>query len=258
MAQVPLDAPVYSAELLKAVVDAAHAKSAKVAAHVDTADHALLAARAGVDLLVHGVHLGALTDAQAAELKALGTVVAPTLVVWDRIEQLIENRFAPTALEKELWPADFLAEFDPKQTAQHTLSPGLTEWTRKLRASKADRLEAVRVLHRAGVPLLVGADDNGSVGCMAGAAFQEELRQLVEAGVPAVDVLRGATSTAAAITGLGTGTVEVGAAANLVLLNGDPLTDITATSRIAHVIKDGVVLGRSAVLQKPGNDVAKQ
>lgn len=258
VAQIPLDAPVYSPELLKAVVDAAHAKNAKVAAHIDTAEHALLAARAGVDLLVHGVHLGKLTDEQAAELKSLGTVVAPTLVVWDRIEALIENRFAPTPLEKEAWPSGFLHEFDPSVTSQHTLSAGLMAWIHELQASKADRLEAVRVLHRAGVPLLVGADDNGSVGCMAGAAFQEELRQLVEAGVPNADVLRGATSTAASLTGLGTGTVEVGAVANLVLLDGDPLTDITATSRIVHVIKDGTVLNRSSILQETGDHVAKQ
>ncbi|MGV3624314.1 MAG: amidohydrolase family protein [Archangium sp.] len=258
VAQIPLDAPVYSPELLKAVVDAAHAKNVKVAAHIDTAEHALLAARAGVDLLVHGVHLGKLTDEQAAELKSLGTVVAPTLVVWDRIEQLIENRFAPTQLEKETWPAEFLHEFDPSVTSQHTLSPGLMEWIRKLQASKADRIEAVATLHRAGVPLLVGADDNGSVGCMASGAFHDEMRQLVEAGVPSIDVLMGATSTAAKLTGLGSGTIEQGAAANLVLLDGDPIADINATTRIVLVIKDGTMLKRSSILQEAGNDVAKQ
>ena len=258
VAQVPLDAPVFSAELLKAITTAAHARGVKVAAHIDTAEHALLAARAGVDLLVHGVHLGVLTDAQAAELKSLGVAVAPTLVVWDRIEQLIENRFQPTALERQSWPADFLAEFTPDETKRHTLSPGLMGFIRQLQSDRAARLENVRVLQRAGVPLLVGADDNGSVGCMAGAAYQEELRQLVEAGVPTVDVLRGATSIAAGLTGLGTGRVEVGAKADLLLVEGNPLEDINATSRVAQVIKSGVLLKRSPVFQETGDHVAKQ
>ncbi|MDP1919086.1 MAG: amidohydrolase family protein [Myxococcales bacterium] len=244
VAQVPLEAPVYTAELLAAVVTAAKARGVKVVAHVDTAEHALMAARAGVSVLVHGVHLGALTEAQAAELKTLGTVVIPTLVVWDRIDQLSQHRYAPTALERELYPADFLAYFAPEQTRQRTLPDGLMRWMQKLAADKPDRVLAVKRLSEAKVPLLVGADDAGSIGCMTGAAFHEEMRLLVEAGVPLLDVLRGATSEAGRVFGRDVGQVREGARADLLLLEGNPLVSLEAFSHIRTVIKGGKVIER--------------
>ncbi|MFZ5440777.1 MAG: amidohydrolase family protein [Myxococcota bacterium] len=244
VAQVPLEAPAFDAALLHEVVAAAHARGVKVVAHIDTAAHALLAARTGVDALVHGVHLGPLSVEQAAELARLGTVVAPTLVVWDRVEQLAEHRFAPTALEQALYPEDFLRHFRPDETTKHSLPGGLMRWIAKLQASKRERFEAVKRLWEAGVPLLVGADDAGSVGCMTGAGFHEELRLLREAGVPMLDVLRGATSEAARFWGGDFGVVREGARADLLLLDGNPLADDAALGRVSTIIRAGVVLDR--------------
>lgn len=244
VAQVPLDAPVYSAELLQAVVNAAKARGVKVVAHVDTAEHALLAARSGVSVLVHGIHLGPLSEAQAAELKSLGTVVIPTLVVWDRAEQLAQHRYAPTALEREIYPAEFLQYFAPEETKRRTLPDGLMRWLEKLQHDKADRVLAVKRLWDAKVPLLVGADDAGSIGCMTGAAFHEELRLMVEAGVPLLDVLRAATSEAGRVFGRDIGQVREGVRADLLLLDGNPLAGLDALGRIRTVIKAGKVIER--------------
>ena len=93
---MPLDAPVMPAELVRAVAERAHQKGVKVVAHVDSAAHALRAVRAGVDALMHSPHLGGLTANEAQELKAAGIVISPTLVVYDRAEQLLESRFVPT------------------------------------------------------------------------------------------------------------------------------------------------------------------
>lgn len=244
VAQVPLDAPVFTPELLIAVVKAAHARGVKVVAHTDSAEHAMLAARSGVDALVHGVHLGEFTEAQAAELKALGTTVAPTLVVWDRAEQLLENRYVSTVLEQEIFPEDFLQHFRPEVTKQHRLTDGLMLFLAKLRESKPQRIEAVKRMYAAGIPLLVGADDAGSVGCMTGAAFHEEMRQLVEAGLSNVDVLRGATSGAAKFMGGDFGVIKEGAKADLLLVEGNPLEDISAISHISAVVQNGQRLVR--------------
>lgn len=242
VAQVPLEAPAFTPELLAEVVKAAHARKVKVVAHVDTAEHALLAARTGVDALVHGVHLGELTAAQATELASLGTIVVPTLVVWDRVEQLAEHRFAPTTLEQRLYPEDFLRHFRPEATRAHSLPDGLMRWIARLQQSKPYRASAVTRLHEAGVPVLVGADDAGSVGCMTGASFHEELRLLREAGVPWLDVLRGATSSPAKLWGGDFGVVREGARADLLLVDGDPVTDPTALDRIVAVVVRGELL----------------
>jgi imidazolonepropionase-like amidohydrolase len=73
------------------------------------------------------------------------------------------------------------------------------------------------------------------------------MKLMVEAGVPAVDVLLGATSRAAQwLDGpqADFGTVAVGQRADLVLVRGDPLADITAAGNIAAVVKAGVLLER--------------
>ncbi|MDX2013500.1 MAG: amidohydrolase family protein, partial [Myxococcaceae bacterium] len=97
----------------------------------------------------------------------------------------------------------------------------------------------------AGVPILVGSDGAGSIGCLVGGAFLDELRLLVEAGLPPAAVLKGATVLPARfISGDGAdfGTIEPGKRADLVLLDGDPLADITATSRAVKVMKGGVLV----------------
>ncbi|MCU0699512.1 MAG: amidohydrolase family protein [Myxococcaceae bacterium] len=245
IASVPLDAQTMPAELVRATVERAHQKGVKAVAHVDTAVHALRAVRAGVDALMHGIHLGALTAEEAQELKASGVVVSPTLVVFDRAEKLLEFRFVPTDVERRLYPESFLVPFSPEVNRQQTLDPQLLEWLGKLRADRDARLAAVKTLYDAGVPILAGSDGAGSIGCLVGGAFLDELRLLVEAGVPPAAVLKGATVLPARfIVGerADFGTIEPGKRADLVLLDGDPLADITATSRAVHVMKGGVLV----------------
>ncbi len=245
IASVPLNAQTMPPELVSATVKRAHEKGVKAVAHVDTAVHALRAARAGIDALMHGIHLGELTVADAQELKAAGVVVSPTLVVFDRAEQLVQFRFAPTEMEKRLYPESFLTPFSPDVARTKTLDPELMEWLGKLQADRPKRLAAAKTLYDAGVPILVGSDGAGSIGCLAGGAFLDELRLLSEAGIPNADVLRGATVLPARfIAGANAdfGTIEPTKRADLVLLDGDPLTDITATSRIVTVMQGGVVI----------------
>ena len=74
----------------------------------------------------------------------------------------------------------------------------------------------------------------------------EELRLLVEAGLAPERALAAATSLAAAHLGLaGTGRVVTGARADLLLVDGDPLADLNALSRVRLVTRDGRVAGNS-------------
>jgi len=247
IASVPLNAQTMPPELVEATVKRAHERGVKAVAHIDTAVHALRATRAGIDALMHGIHLGGLTAEEAQELKRAGVVVAPTLVVFDRAEQLVQFRFAPTEVEKRLYPESFLKPFSPDVAREQKLDPQLMEWLGQLQADRPKRLAAVKTLHDAGVPLMVGSDAAGSIGCLAGGAFLDEFKLLSEAGVPNADVLRGATVLPArylAGPSADFGTIEPGKRADLVLVDGDPLADITATSRIVNVMQGGALIER--------------
>jgi len=90
--------------------------------------------------------------------------------------------------------------------------------------------------YAAGVPILAGTDSFNA----DGAALHRELELLVQAGMKPIDVLRSATSIPAARLRLGArGRIAPGNRADLVLDDGDPLTNITDTRNIVAVWKDG-------------------
>lgn len=101
-------------------------------------------------------------------------------------------------------------------------------------------------LHRAGVPLLYGTD-LGNAGTRPG-ADPRELERLADAGLGPLGALRSATEGSAAACGMraGTGRLEVGAAAALVLLGDDPLAKPRAWRSPHAVCADGHLIVRGA------------
>ena len=100
-------------------------------------------------------------------------------------------------------------------------------------------------LRRAGVPMLAGSDA-GADFSYHGFGLHDELAQLVAAGFTPVAALQAATVSAATYFGRDgrTGAIVAGADADLVVVEGDPLTDITAASRINAVMTRGTWLTR--------------
>ena len=102
----------------------------------------------------------------------------------------------------------------------------------------------MRLLADAGVTLLAGTDAPNP-GTVFGASLHRELELLVRAGLTPVQALAAATSEPARVFGLADrGRVAAGLRADLMLVAGDPLADITATRAIARIWRDGVCLDR--------------
>lgn len=95
--------------------------------------------------------------------------------------------------------------------------------------------------YRRGGTVLAGSDAPAR-GTPAGSSLHEEIRHLVEAGLSPADALRAATGNAGRILGYQgwVGTIETGAAADLIILRGNPLEHIQDTRRIERVFKGGV------------------
>ncbi len=69
-----------------------------------------------------------------------------------------------------------------------------------------------------------------------------ELRYMAMYGMKNVDVLRAATSSAAALAGVDAGAIEPGKLADLIAVDGNPLIDIDAVQRVKFVMKEGVLV----------------
>ncbi|RKT03640.1 imidazolonepropionase-like amidohydrolase [Streptomyces sp. 3211.6] len=190
---------------LDALVTAAHAHGRLVVAHTAASEAYAMAQRAGADVLTHVPADRPLDAAATARMHAAGRAAVPTLTMMEGL--------AAAGL------------------------PGLEHYDRA-RASTA-------ALHRAGVRVLAGTDSNATPGVPFtpphGSSLHHELELLVDAGLSPLDALRAATVLPARHFGLtDRGTIRPGHRADLLLIDGDPLTDIRATRRILRVWCAGV------------------
>lgn len=95
--------------------------------------------------------------------------------------------------------------------------------------------------HSAGVRIVAGTD--AMIGAMSSDSLHDELRLIVQAGLPPAAALEAATSAGAELLGLSDrGRLAEGAVGDLLLLNSNPLDDIGATRDIAAVIQGGRIV----------------
>lgn len=115
-------------------------------------------------------------------------------------------------------------------------------------ASAGALLGLVRRLHEAGVRLVPGTDD------IVGFTLHRELQLYGKAGIPNAEVIRLATSSAADIADIGVpvGRIAPGQAADLLVLDGDPLQDLAALRRGVLVVRGNRVHRPAAIYRALG------
>lgn len=106
--------------------------------------------------------------------------------------------------------------------------------------------------HQAGVKLVAGSG-SGIPPLVHGPALHRELQLWVQAGVPPAAALEAATANAARLLGLEgrAGLIRKGLPANLLVVEGNPLEDISATERISMVIFRGENVERDELFGRP-------
>jgi len=108
--------------------------------------------------------------------------------------------------------------------------------------------DLAQLIRATDLPILAGTD-LGSAGMVPGATLHDEMALLVEAGFSPAEALRAATRNPTLFLGLGDslGRVDSEYVADLVLLEGNPLSDIHNTRRIAGIIQGGSVLSQAVL-----------
>ena len=258
---------VYSSmkpELVPAIVREAHAKGLRVSGHVPAFMTAEQVVRLGFDEVQHANmlmlnFLDSVRDTRSmarftevgnrgAELdfasprvrdfvalfKARGVDIDPTLVAFEDMFNARPGEMAPSNAA--------IADRMPTMVRRNFFGGGLpvsdSATDRRYRDSYKAMMRMVKTMYDAGVPVVAGTDASP-----VGFALHRELELYVKAGIPAPEVLRIATLGAARVMhhDRESGSVAVGKRADLVLVDGDPTTNISDVRRTALVVKNGVI-----------------
>lgn len=185
---------------------------------------------------------GMYSPAKAARVHARwirnGTWQSPTLTV-NRVMSSPAETYANDPRLKYIPPdlRQFWAD------AVRVYAPVTPEEIARQREFLARRLASVRAMYEAGVGLLAGTDV-GNPYCFPGFGIHDELELLVEAGLTPMQALCTATRDAGRFMEMNVGTVTAGKAADLVVLDADPLADIRNTRRVDSVITRGRLITR--------------
>ena len=213
-----------SPALYRAAIEEAHKQGLRTIAHIYTLEDAKGVFRAGVDAFAHSVRDKDIDDEFIAMLKARPKfIVDPNLP--DRGVKVDRSwlRDGMTAAEFEKVQAE--SKDDPKAQAFFGIQ-----------ARNLARLNA------AGIKIALGTD-----GPIPWAAH-EEMADMVASGMTPAEVIVAATSNAAQLVGMtDVGAVVARKSADFIVLDANPLTDITNTRRIAAVYLRGSQVDRAAL-----------
>lgn len=171
-------------------------------------------------------------------IKKNGTAVCPTLLAIGPGWRLIDDDGLREVPELADMPAKIRSCWERTRQRQNLQAADRAQRQQFWRKCQALTLE----LYRAGVPLIVGSDSPCAF-LPPGSTMHREMEMLVRVGIPPVEVLNAATVNGAKVLRQDSlGVIAAGKVADLVILNGDPLADISNTRKIAAVIYHGRVL----------------
>ncbi len=224
--------PVIDEATLVASVKASHRRDKMAIAHVTSVAGGRRAISAGVDGLAHMFFDEKPDKELIAKIKSSGAFIVPTLTTLSTAfgnspHVLISDKRVSSKLSKE-W-------LEALSKTMNVYPKGKLE----------DAFESVMSLHRAGVDILAGSDVSEPIadlgGLVHGASLHHELQLLVAAGFKPIEALRAATSVPARRFNLNDrGRIFPGARADLFLVDGDPLQNISDTLSIRTVWRAGV------------------
>jgi imidazolonepropionase-like amidohydrolase len=239
-------------DVLRAIADEAHRRGLTVTGHVPAAMDAFEGIDDGMDQINHlqfviramnqdgGVGP---VDLQSERSKKLIALLKERQIVVDPTLSWGEMAGHPKNVD--------VASFEPGiNTAPFTLAAKFralgvpSEEAAKFRERMETNREVLHALYEAGVPIVAGSDTG-----LIGYGLDRELELYVQAGMSPMAAIQSATIVSARAMKMATetGSIEVGKRADLVLVDGNPLTNISDIRRVVSVVKNGEMYDSKAL-----------
>jgi len=240
-------APKLSAPLYRAIIDEAHRRKLRVIAHVFYHADAVDLVDAGIDAFAHMVRDTVMSDALVA------AIVKNDVVVMGNLTTPLKPTFAATP--------PWLTAADPMMALlTHAVTAPVIERMRAYYARREPKAvaaarqrygilrQSLAKLAAAGAQVVLGAD-TGLEDHHFGFAEQLELQAMVEAGMSPSQAIVAATRRAAEFVNRhDTGALTAGKRADFLVLDANPLDDITNTRRISRIVIGNAEVDRQALV----------
>ena len=208
--------------------------------HISHEYRAIQAIEAGIDTLAHPIIQGPVSDEFVALMASKKVPMVSTLTIGEGYSRLVEH---PEFLNQPLYQAVYEPETIERLRTTMRDQYAARTWTTWMKVMTPVAQENLRKISAAGGVIVLGSDQS------AGPQSHRELELMVEGGIPALEAIRIGTLNAAIFMDKerDLGSIAVGKIADMVLLNADPLADISNAAMIDTVIKGGRIIDRAAL-----------
>jgi imidazolonepropionase-like amidohydrolase len=228
-------------EVYSALIDEAHKRKLRVAAHLVNLSDAKGLVNAGLDVIGHSIRDQDVDAVFIAELKRRNVGYIPTLTrdlsvfQYESTPDYINDPFFLRGLPR--YAAQIERVKDPALHAKTKGNPG----TPRAKQQFEQALRNLKLLSDGGVMIAMGTDSGTGTGRWQGYFEHVEMELMVKAGMTPMQTLVASTGNAAKVMGLDkdVGTLQPGKRADFVVLTADPLADIKNTRTIESVWIDG-------------------
>lgn len=254
-------------KLIQRTIDQSHAKGIRVAVHATQLATAKEAVRAGADILVHSVDDKEVDDEFIKLLKQKGTIYTSSISVLDGYNRTFAQQFDFNQVDFEIADPYFMGSlFDlrriskdeiPERVQNIMANPGAAIESANERINLAKK--NLKKLQDAGVTIATGTDA-GNIGTLHASSMYQELVIMKEAGLSANEILINSTMNGARLMGKEKelGSIAAGKLADMVVLDKNPLEDITNYRSISMVMKDGETYDPKELLFSTPEEIAQR
>jgi imidazolonepropionase-like amidohydrolase/ABC-type multidrug transport system permease subunit len=237
--------------LFDAIAQEAHADSLPLSVHTGDVRDVADAVQAQANSIEHGSFREQIPDALFDQMARQGIFHDPTLSVGEAFKDFAAGKtdLLKRSLVQQVGPPELLRGTEEAMGSAETeaLRTSLAQYP----IDMAVAIDDLKRAHQHGVSLVTGSDA-GNYLVIHGPTVQHEMQLWVRAGIPQAVALQAATWNAARLLRADTriGSVRPGNDADLLVVDGNPLDDITATERISLVVFKGERIDRTELFDQ--------